>query len=41
MCVVTSVETCRTFENYRDRESKHLQLQPQAERGIHSAGPTR
>lgn len=28
VCVLTSVETCRTFEIYRDRDTKHLQLQP-------------
>lgn len=28
VCVLTSVEPCRTFEIYRDRETKHLQLQP-------------
>jgi hypothetical protein len=28
MCVLTSVEPCRTFEIYRNRETKHLQLQP-------------
>ena len=28
VCVLTCVEPCRTFEIYRDRETKHLQLQP-------------
>jgi hypothetical protein len=28
VCVLSSVEPCRTFEIYRDRETKHLQLQP-------------
>ena len=28
VCVLTSVEPCRTFEIYRDRDTKHLQLQP-------------
>ena len=28
VCVLTSVEPCRSFEIYRDRETKHLQLQP-------------
>src|SRR6516162_1451553 len=28
VCVLTSVEPCRTFEIYRNRETKHLQLQP-------------
>ena len=28
VCVLTSVEPCRTFEIYRDRETKYLQLQP-------------
>jgi hypothetical protein len=28
VCVLTSVEPCCTFEIYRDRETKHLQLQP-------------
>ena len=28
VCVLTSVEPCRTFEIYRDRETKHLHLQP-------------
>jgi hypothetical protein len=28
VCVLTSVEACRTFEIYRDRETKHLHLQP-------------
>jgi hypothetical protein len=28
VCVLTSVEPCRTFEIYRDRETKHLQFQP-------------
>ena len=27
-CVLTCVEPCRTFEIYRDRATKHLQLQP-------------
>jgi hypothetical protein len=27
VCVLTSVEPCRTFEIYRDRQTKHLQLQ--------------
>jgi len=27
VCVLTSVEPCRTFEIYRNRETKHLQLQ--------------
>jgi hypothetical protein len=28
VCVLTSVEPCRTFEIYRDRDTKHLLLQP-------------
>ena len=28
VCVLTSVEPCRTFEIYHDRDTKHLQLQP-------------
>jgi len=28
VCVLTSVEPCRTFEIYRNRDTKHLQLQP-------------
>src|SRR5436190_14777243 len=28
VCVLTSVEPCRKFEIYRDRGTKHLQLQP-------------
>jgi len=28
VCVLTCVEPCRTFEIYRDRDTKHLQLQP-------------
>jgi hypothetical protein len=28
VCVLSSVEPCRTFEIYRDRDTKHLQLQP-------------
>jgi hypothetical protein len=28
VCVLTSVEPCRSFEIYRNRETKHLQLQP-------------
>jgi hypothetical protein len=28
VCVLTSVEPCRTFEIYRDRTTNHLQLQP-------------
>jgi len=28
VCVLTCVEPCRTFEIYRDRETKHLHLQP-------------
>ena len=28
VCVLTSVEPCRTFEIYRDRATKHLQLHP-------------
>ena len=28
VCVLTSVEPCRTFEIYRDRDTKHLHLQP-------------
>ena len=28
VCVLTSVEPCRTYEIYRNRETKHLQLQP-------------
>ncbi len=28
VCVLTCVEPCRTFELYRDRDTKHLQLQP-------------
>src|SRR6266851_2553951 len=28
VCVLTCVEPCRTFEIYRDRQTKHLQLQP-------------
>ena len=28
MCVLTCVEPCRSFEVYRDRDTKHLQLQP-------------
>jgi hypothetical protein len=28
VCVLTSVEPCRTFEIYRNRETKHLHLQP-------------
>jgi hypothetical protein len=28
VCVLTSVERCRTFEIYRDRQAKHLYLQP-------------
>jgi hypothetical protein len=28
VCVLTSVEPCRTFEIYRNRDSKHLHLQP-------------
>jgi len=28
VCVLTCVEPCRTFEIYRDRANKHLQLQP-------------
>jgi hypothetical protein len=28
VCVLTSVEPCRTVEIYRNRETKHLQLQP-------------
>ena len=27
VCVLTSVEPCRTFEIYRDRDTKHLRLQ--------------
>jgi hypothetical protein len=28
VCVLTSVEPCRTFEIYRNRDTKHLELQP-------------
>jgi len=28
VCVLTCVEPCRTFEIYRNRDTKHLQLQP-------------
>src|SRR5438874_6400063 len=28
VCVLTCVEPCRTFEIYRNRETKHVQLQP-------------
>jgi hypothetical protein len=28
VCVLTSVEPCRTFEIYRNRETKHLHLEP-------------
>jgi hypothetical protein len=28
VCVLTCVEPCRSFEVYRDRDTKHLQLQP-------------
>jgi hypothetical protein len=28
VCVLTCVEPCRTFEIYRDRDTKHLHLQP-------------
>ena len=28
VCVLTSVEPCRSFEIYRNRDTKHLELQP-------------
>ena len=28
VCVLTCVEPCRTFEIYRDRDTKQLHLQP-------------
>ena len=28
VCVLTCVEPCRSFEIYRNRETKHLELQP-------------
>jgi hypothetical protein len=32
VCVLTSVEPCRSFEIYRDRNTGHLQLQPRIRR---------
>jgi len=35
ICILTTVEVCQSYEIVRDRESKHLQLQPRHRKCLH------